>query len=499
MTQHEINNGPLTADVVVVGGGGAGLPAAAQAYESGARSVIVLEERSSTGGNAVFANGIFACDSPVQRATQVYVDRDELFSQAMAWHHYDRVDARILRAYIDKSGDTIRWLMDKGIEFEVGPQMMMYAGQAPSWHIAINKKTGDLSRFAQVFRLLASEIEAHGGRVLTNTGASRILKDNDGKVCGIIARRKDGSEFEIACRTVIIASGGFIGNKDLLKKYIPSYDDNFGGFFVPVMGHGITLAAQAGGALDDYATLVKETPGSSDEMQERALGMVCREPDIMWVNRLGRRFADETIGAHLQTSTNAILHQPGKVAYALFDHNTIERVRENGWGLPKYPAGDWHLKFSDQLASAAGKGVWAASADTIEGLAEWLGCDAATLRASVDEYNAFCARGHDATFAKQRRHLRPITDGPFHAVKFGVLMIETVGPVRVNENMQVIDAAYQPIPGLYAAGALTSGWQGHDYCGDLMFGSALGYAMNSGRIAGEHAAAYTTTDSQESA
>lgn len=481
----------LEADIVVVGGGGAGLPAAVQAYENGAKKVIVLEERNNPGGNAVFANGIFACDSPVQRANQVYVDRDELFSKAMAWHHYDRVDARILRAYIDKSGDTIQWLMNKGIEFQVGPQMMMYPGQDPSWHIAMNKKTGDLSRFAQVFRLLTKEIEDYGGRVICNAAGVSVVKDEAGKVSGLVARTKDGNEFTIKTKSVIIASGGFIGNTELLKKYFPYYEpEKFGGFYIPVQGHGMTMAAEAGGALEDYATLVKEAPASSDEMKERALGMACREPDIMWVNRLGLRFADESIGAHLQTSTNAILHQPGKMVYAIFDQNTIQSAKQQGWAMPKYPAGDWHEKLSEQLAAAAEKRQWAITSDTIEGLAEWIGAPVETLKASVDEYNAFCAGGHDALFAKERRHLKPITQGPFYAVKFGVLIIETVGPVRVNDRMEVINSDYQAIPGLYAAGAITSGWQGHDYCGDFMFGSALGYSMNSGRIAGEQAAAY---------
>ena len=478
----------LHADVLVLGAGGAGLPAAVQACESGAKKVIVLEKRASTGGNAVFANGIFACESPVQRLYQVNLDKDELFSEVMAWHHYDRIDARVLRAYIDKCGDTIAWLMAKGIEFEVGSQMGMYPGQTPSWHIAINKKTGDLSRFAQVFRMLQKELVDHGGQVLTGVDTQRLLRDERGRVVGAEATDKEGKTFAVRAGSVILACGGFIGNKEMLRQYFPYFDDDFGGFYVPMMGDGIRLAEAAGAALEPHSTLVKETPASSDEMNERALSMVCREPDIIWVNRLGERFADESIGAHLQTSVNAILHQPGKVAFTVFDQSTIANARANGWTLPKYPAGDWHEKFADQLAAASAKGQWAKSADTLAELAEWIGCDAAALQATVDEYNAFCAQGHDATFAKKRRYLRPIAQGPFHAVKFGALMIETVGPVRVNERMEVLDPSHRAIPGLYAAGAMAAGWQGHDYCGDLMFGSALGFAMSSGRIAGEQAA-----------
>lgn len=479
----------IEADVVVIGAGGAGLPAAVEAFEQGAERVVVLEKRNNPGGNAVFASGIFACESPIHRKFMVDVPKDKVFKQALDWHHHSQVNPRILRAYINNSGDTIRWLMDKGIEFEVGPEMMMYFGQEPTWHIAMNPQTGDLSRFAQVFRMLAREIQDHGGQILTKTDHTHVVTDADGRVCAVEAIH-EGTGIRIATKTAIIATGGFIGNTELLKKYFPYYEKNFGGFFVPMMGDGIRIAAEAGAALEDYATLVKEAPASSDEMPERSLALGCREPYALWVNKLGQRFTDEAVGAHLQTCTNIVMQQPGKQAYALIDSAMVEDVRKHGWVLPRYPSMDTDTKFLDQITAASQKGVWSTTSSDWDDIAAWIGAGAATLRASVDEYNASCSHGYDDLFAKDRRYMRPLLTPPFFAIRFGILIIETCGPVRVNERMQVLTDAYKAVPGLYAAGAITSGWLGHDYCGDYLFGTALGYAMASGRIAGKEAARY---------
>lgn len=482
---------PMQADIVIIGAGGAGLPAAVQALDEGAKRVILLEKRKTAGGNAVFASGIYAIQSPVHRSMMIDIDPDQVYKQTMAFHHQARANGRIVRDYINHSGETIRWLMERGIQFEVGPEMQMYFGQAPTWHIAMNPETGDISRFAQVFRKLQAEIKTKGGQILFETECARLLKDARGAIRGLVAKRADGSEFEIETRSVVIASGGFIGNQEMLKKYFPYYDDKFGGFYVAMQGEGIGLAEQAGGALEDYATLVKEAPGSSDEMSERALTLSCREPYSMWVNKLGRRFTDETIGFSLQTCTNAVLNQPEKQAWTLLDDQMVQDVIDHGWKLPRYPGMGTDKKIREHLEAASKKGEWAAKADNWEDLARWIGAPSKELHATVDEYNAFCDAGYDATFAKDRRFLRRFaSSGPYYAVRFTCMIIETCGPVRVNEKMEVLGPDWQAVPGLYAAGALTTGWQGHDYCGDHMFGTALGYSMHSGRVAGHEAVTY---------
>ena len=476
-----------SADLVIVGGGGAGMAAAVAAKEAGLDRVIVIEKRPSTGGNAVFANGIYACNSHLQRLKMIDIDPDEVYRKALEWHRYSQVNPRILRAYINKTASTIRWLSDKGIEFELGTEHRMAFNQEPSWHVVAGK--GELARFGHVMKVLLAEFKSKGGELFVKAGCRRILKDDAGRVSGVEVE-VDGKISVINTPRVLLSSGGFIGNRDLLQKYFPYVDDTFEGFFVPMMGDGITLAGEAGAALERYSTLVRENCYSSDKPKESFLTVAAREPNTVWVNRLGRRFVAETVGLHLQPSANVLTMQPGNVAYALYDQRMVDEVARDGWKLPRAPSMKVETDLQDKLREVAAAGKWVAIADELEGLAPWIGCDAAALRQTVDEYNGFCSSGYDRDFVKERRFLDRLGAGPYYAVKFRTLIIETAGPVRVDEHMHVLDAAYQPVPGLFAAGAITAGWLSSDYCGEHLFGSALSYAINSARIACDTAAAY---------
>ena len=109
--------------------------------------------------------------------------------------------------------------------------------------------------------------------------------------------------------------------------------------------------------------------------------------------------------------------------------------------------------------------------------------------ATIDRYNSFCDRGYDEDFVKEKRHLAPLRTPPYYAVHFRPIWIETVGPVIVNESMEVLDKQDEPIPGFFAAGVITSGWESHDY-GGTPPGSAMSFTLTMGRIAGENAAKY---------
>jgi fumarate reductase flavoprotein subunit len=206
------------------------------------------------------------------------------------------------------------------------------------------------------------------------------------------------------------------------------------------------------------------------------------------VNKLGRRFIDETTGAHMQTGSNALLSQPGRIAWSIWDDDLVEEAMKNGFVLPRYPGHITTENLREKFQDVASRKEWAIKSDSWDEIAKWIGAPAKTLKATVEEFNSFCDHGYDETFVKDRRYLRPVRKPPFYAVKFGVMVVDTCGPIRVNEAMEVLDAEHHPIPGLFAAGVTVSGWQGHDYCGDLMFASALGFSVNSGRIAGESAA-----------
>jgi fumarate reductase flavoprotein subunit len=124
-------------------------------------------------------------------------------------------------------------------------------------------------------------------------------------------------------------------------------------------------------------------------------------------------------------------------------------------------------------------------------IAGWMGVEAEVLKATVDEYNAFCEGGRDALFAKDRQHLAPLRTPPFYAIKCHQSFHGTVGGIKINHRMEVLSKKDEPIPGLYAVGSDTGGWQGDTYCLELS-GSTLAFAVSSGRIAGENALQYVS-------
>jgi fumarate reductase flavoprotein subunit len=128
-------------------------------------------------------------------------------------------------------------------------------------------------------------------------------------------------------------------------------------------------------------------------------------------------------------------------------------------------------------------------ADSWQGIADWIGADPSILLSSINEYNANCEKGYDSLFAKDHRYLWPLNVAPFYAIRGYPHFLDTLGGIKVNEKMETLTVENKPVTGLFAAGVTTSGWESESYCSDLN-GSAFGYAINSGRIAGESAAEF---------
>ena len=134
-------------------------------------------------------------------------------------------------------------------------------------------------------------------------------------------------------------------------------------------------------------------------------------------------------------------------------------------------------------------------ANSWDEMANWIGANSIILKNTISEYNASCEMGYDELFAKDRKYLRTLKQAPFYAIKCAPILLDTIGVIKINERMEVLNKQNEPIPGLYAAGVVTSGWQSNIYCGALSAG-AFGYAVNSGRIAGENSAQLGKTEYQ---
>ena len=215
-------------------------------------------------------------------------------------------------------------------------------------------------------------------------------------------------------------------------------------------------------------------------------------------DRRGERFCDETIGFWDTPVGNAqARYKADGYTFSILDDSIIERLTE--WGLDKgvgvdFPPGYKLTDLRKEIQAALDNGSKEVFvADSLEDLAAQIEVDPAVLRATVDEYNRYCAQGHDELFAKDRRYLRPLLGPRFYAVRGRAVFLGTMGGIKVNEKLEVLDKKDVPIPGLYAGGFDAGGMYGDSYPIKSSSGLASAFALNSGRIAGKSALLYIST------
>jgi fumarate reductase flavoprotein subunit len=474
------NNGDLSAEVVVIGGGGAGLAAAVTAMEEGARSVIVLESRRSTGGNSSLALGAFSVGGPGQKLEDLTNEIDGFFQKTMRYSHW-RNNPRLVRALIEKACDFVPWLEGQGVEFEWDESTLVM----PMYRVKGVTRGG-----ATILKALKKRCEDLGVRIVCETRARKLLMDGAEKVTGVLAEGKSG-QIWVDARSVVIATGGFAGNRELIKKYFPDFKEDdavpLGG--IPHQGDGLLMAREIGAGFDGLAFLEMSLFVFGDS---RHLAILAKNADTLWVNRKGERFVNESIV--WPEAANAVYRQPGKYFYSLFDEKNKQHLFNKPLrGLEKHSVseGSWPDQAEKDLWAYTHKGR-VKIGDSIEEMAEWIGVSPEILKKTIEEYNACCKMGHDI-FIKDPRHLQPLTTPPFYGIRHGVSLLATHGDLRVNDHMEVLDKEDNAIPGLFAAGDDTGSVDSDTYNMDLP-GHSFGFAINTGRIAGENAVKYTASD-----
>lgn len=479
----------LQADIVIIGAGGSGMTAASAALENGAKSIIILEKRPVTGGNAVYPSGLLAINTRLQKRLGMDAHTDEAFRQAMYYGHWQN-NARLIRVLLDKSADTIDWLEKKGLKFT--SIVTHYPNQSPNtYHITAGPETAG----SQMLKATTKECEASGKvRVLCDTPAKKLLLDKSGKIAGVLAQGKDGQEIQIDAKCIIVCTGGFSDNEELIKKYYPAYSKEVAPpRGIPQNGDGIFMTTEIGADLDGMVAFEWE----SFYRGSWFLTVVSRRGQTVWLNRRGERFCDEGIPV-MAEAANAIGRQPGMVFYALMDEKNKAKLVNDELGpfeaffLQNEAKEKAAASFASQVdidleeAVASGGAMIAKSLDEI---AKWMGIEPAVLKANIEEYNGYCEQGRDAMFAKDRHLLQPLRTPPYYAIKCGVDLTNTHGGIKINEHMQVMTEEDEPIPGLYAAGVETGAKDWHSY-NMWLSGHAFGFTVNTGRIAGEEAAKY---------
>jgi fumarate reductase flavoprotein subunit len=488
----------LMADVVVFGGGTAGLAAAVAAAERGAR-VIVFEKLSVTGGTGNRGMGPLGVESRIQRWKKIPPTKEEAFKAFMDFTLW-RVDARLVSEYIRRSGDTIDWLESMGVEFADVIHYFTRRGYATHHVVKPPDRPPGPTASATIMKCLTERAEKLGVEIRLETEVKKILKE-DGRIVGVVAQSKEGENIEVRAKAVIIATGGFGDNPEMIKKYTKhEWGKTIFSMRIPGMtGDGIRLAWEAGAARDVMemevagALIASARPGEVPLGGPiMTLGRVFGQPSNLMVDLLGERFVNEEVdGAYLG---NAVGRLKNACAFSIFDDKARKKYEAEGfeWGTWPFPF-DKPENLGKMLREESEKGELAVFvANSLEDLADKAGIKKEALLKTVKEYNMACDKGYDEIFFKSSKYLWPIKQAPFYAGKLVLSAYGSLGGIKINYKCEVLNEEWEPIPGLYAAGVDACSIYYDTYV-FILPGNTMGFALNTGRIAGENAAEYAKT------
>lgn len=501
-------------DIVVVGAGAAGSSAALAASEKSDK-VLLLEKTATPMGAGTLAGGLFAADSNLQKKTGKTVDKEWLYNEYMK-SSAGYMNSNLVRTIIEESGKTVDWLMENGMKLNlIDPGTggaFVHIGMPTTLHGYAEGGTVAITNLIKKF-------EENGGTVMFSTPATELLKDSEGKITGVLARKEDGTTLRINAKAVIIATGGYAGNEEMMKEYIGS-KYTFGQILTNT-GDGIKMAWSAGA--DEYGIGTMHYFAQNFTPQETE-ALVSKLGPEFWnltkfsyyphlrVNTHGQRFSDETLATNFAIHSAQLHMQPKQTEYLILDSAVLEQIAQRGYASVEEHYStfknnrNFYMEFNEPcdtdelikqentptdyvplLEKALGTGV-VFKGKTIEELANNMGVDASVFSESVAQFNNAIKTGKDDLFFAETETLVTVEKGPFYAVKYVARNLSSLGGVRINERIEAIDAEGNPIPGLYVAGADAGGMYGKAYVD--FEGGTLGFAYTSGRLAGENAASY---------
>lgn len=489
----------LQADVVVVGAGASGVSAAVTAADKGAK-VIIVEKTGVIGGasNLSWAGKFYNSSAAVENGIKVNVEQE--IADWIANNHW-RVDAAAIRQYVTKSGETYDWLKSKGYV----TTFLNFAGE--QLHVLPAYDT----REQTLRKMLAASVEKNGGQVITETTAKELMTDASGAVVGVKAAKADGTTLEISAKSVVMATGGYAGNKEMVKEAF-GFEGVNGGLGQNI-GEGLKMSWAVGAKVPDnfggqmlHQTLARATSGLKKEYSSFEASyplMLSYLPTLMNVGPSGARFRDEaaTLTSVAAANTSAFNGPYHLVIVSKAQLDALEAKGMNGVkapGLPGMPP-EFYADFSDkfkldtpwtnveQVFESMVKNGDGYKGDTIEKLAQNAGMDAEVFKEAFDNYTVATKTGVDTDFGKAKQYLVPMGEGPYYAIIAEINNLGSVGGLLVNPKFQVLGEGRVPIKGLYAVGLESEGVLFNDtYVGN---GVGIGYSFTSGRLGGESAAA----------
>jgi fumarate reductase flavoprotein subunit len=439
-------------DVVIIGSGGAGLTAAIEATMDGAK-VIVVEKNSFMGGNTNYATGgMNAAGTKYQEAKGIK-DTPELFYKDTMKGGHDLNNPELLKTFTEKSADALYWLESLGADLSTigrsGGQSVDRMHTAPQGAAVGSYLMG----------IFEENVKKLGIDVRLNTKAVEILSEGN-KATGIVVETSEGQKYTINAKAVVIASGGFGANKEMVTKYKPELMD-FGTTNQPgATGDAFGMIGKLDVALVDMEQI--QTHPTVVPVKNEMITEGVRGEGAILVNREGKRFINE-----LETRdvvSKAILSQEGKTAFLILDQHIVDNMA----AIKKY-------KDAGLLTEAA----------TIKELAEKIGVNTEELEKTISTYNGYFKAKDDKDFGR-RVLAGELATAPFYVVEVSPAIHHTMGGIKINTNAEVINNSGNVVEGLFAAGEVTGGVHG----GNRIGGNAVADITIYGRIAGKSAASF---------
>ena len=449
-------------DVVVIGAGGAGFSAAITASDAG-RSVVLLEKMPTVGGNSLVSGAeMAAANNWVQKKLGITGDSVELhYQDTMKGGDY-KGDPKVVRTLVENALPAAEWCRDViGVEFQED-NLFFFGGHSVKRSLIPKGATG--LDFIQKFSAAAEQRKIP---VITNMKAESLIQDKNGRVTGVKATM-DGKSYTFnAKKGVIIATGGFSANVEMRTAANPFYGKGFKTTNMPgITGDGIRMA-EAVGAQAVNMDLIQTYPMCDPNSGAIELIDDARFEGAILINQEGKRFVEEL--QRRDVMSKAILEQTGQYCYALFN-DAIEK---------KSHAITHH---QDEVEVFTKTGILHKS-DTLEGIADFFKIPVENLKATVARVNEFAKTGKDLDF-NYRSRFADLSEGPYWAYRGVPSVHHTMGGIRINEKAEALDAAGQPIPGLWAAGEVTGCTHGSNRLGSNAYADIIVF----GRIAGAEAA-----------
>ncbi len=492
------------ADVVVIGAGGAGMTAAMTAADAG-QKVVILESQAMVGGNSARATGgmnaaktvyqdenefdqAAGVEKTLATAAEKYADNETITAlaktvseqwaayQANPTGYFDSVelmeldtmvggkginDPELVKTLCEGTADAIDWLDENGITLH---NVSSFGGASVKRiHRPVNEEGKVVSVGAYMIPLLQENCEKRGIDIVLNTTVDTILTDANGAAVGVSGTDKDGNTVVVNAKSVILATGGFGANLDMVTQYKPELAGFMTTNAAGAQGQGIEMATAIGAGTVDMDQIQIHPTVEANTAALITEGL--RGDGAILVNANGERFIDE-VGTRDVVSA-AEIAQPGSYSWLIVDQAMVDA--------------------SSVIQGYIKKGYTKTGA-TYEELAKELDVDPAAFANTMETWNSYVEAKNDPDFGRTS-FANPLNNGPYYAIKVTAGVHHTMGGVTINSTTEVLKEDGTVIPGLFAAGEVTGGVHGANRLG----GTAVADFVVFGRIAGESAANYAST------